>query len=93
MKFTSEELKRQIERAVKGYILGCCLFVLVALASIWFGYFFIRYYNVYDLPTGLIVIPIAGIILLWEMIKSFNFKTSLPDTFTTQILTLFVLVK
>lgn len=81
MKFTSEELKRQIERAVRGYILGCCLFVLVALASIWFGYFFIRYYNVYDLPTGLIVIPIAGIILLWEIIKSFNFKTSLPDTF------------
>lgn len=81
MKFTSEELKRQIERAVRVYILGCCLFVLVALASIWFGYFFIRYYNVYDLPTGLIVIPIAGIILLWEMIKSFNFKTSLPDTF------------
>lgn len=81
MRLTSEELKRQIRKAVRVYILGCCLFVLVALVSIWFGYFFICSYNVYDLPTGLIVIPIAGILLLWEMIKSFNFKASLPDTF------------
>lgn len=81
MKLTSEELKRQIKRAVWGYVLGCCLFFSVALASIWFGYFFICHYNVYDLPTGLIVIPIAGIVLLWEMIKSFNFKISLPATF------------
>ena len=81
MKLSSEELKRQIRKAVRFYILGCCLFVLVALASIWFGYFFICYYNVYDLPTSLIVIPIAGLLLLWEMIKSFNLKASLPDTF------------
>lgn len=63
------------------YIIGCCCFVLVALASLWFGYYVIRYHNDHELPVQLTVISLAGGLLLWEMIKSFRFKTSLPKTF------------
>ncbi len=63
------------------YIIGCCCFVLVALASLWFGYYVVRYHNVHELPLQLTVISLAGGLLLWEMIKSFRFKTSLPKTF------------
>ncbi len=81
MKRTSEELKRQIRKAVRFYILGCCLFVLVALASIWFGYYVVRYHDVHDLPAQLVVVSLAGGLLLWEMIKAFRFNASLPSNF------------
>ncbi len=76
-----EELKQNINKSVMIYIIGCCCFVLVALASLWFGYYVIRYHNDHELPLQLTIISLAGGLLLWEMIKSFRFKTSLPKTF------------
>ena len=76
MRLTSEELKRQIRKAVRVYILGCCLFVLVALASIGFGYYVVRYHNVHELPVQLVVVSLAGGLLLWEMIKAFRFNVT-----------------
>lgn len=76
-----EELKRNINKSVMVYIVGCCCFVLVALASLWFGYYVIRYRDDHELPLQLTIISLAGGLLLWEMIKSFRFKTSLPETF------------
>lgn len=63
------------------YIIGCCCFVIVALASLWFGYYLIRYRDEHELPLQLIIISLAGGLLLWEMIKAFRFKTSLPNTY------------
>lgn len=74
-------LKQQITKAVRVYIFGCCVFALVALASISFAYYFICYYQEHNLPTILSIIPIAGVVLLWEMLKSFNIKASLPPSF------------
>jgi hypothetical protein len=54
---------------------------MVALASLWFGYYVICYHNKHELPVQLTVVSLAGGLLLWEMIKSFRFKTSLPKTF------------
>lgn len=76
-----EELKQDINRSVMIYIIGCCCFVSVALASLWLGYYVIRYHNDHELPLQLTVISLAGGLLLWEMIKSFRFRTSLPKTF------------
>lgn len=76
-----EELKQNINKSVMIYIIGCCCFVLVALLSLWFGYYVIRYHNDRKLPVQLTIISLAGGLLLWEMIKSFRFKTSLPKTF------------
>lgn len=76
-----QELKQYIHKSVMIYIIGCCCFVLVALASLWFGYYVIRYHNVHELPLQLTVISLAGGLLLWEMIKSFRFKVTLPKTF------------
>ena len=76
-----KELKQDIHKSVMIYIIGCCCFVLVALASLWFGYYVIRNHNKHELPVQLTVISLAGGLLLWEMIKSFRFKTSLPKTF------------
>ena len=76
-----QELKQSINKSVMIYIIGCCCFVLVALASLWFGYYVIRYHNDHELPVQLTIISLAGGLLLWEMVKSFRFKTSLPKTF------------
>lgn len=76
-----EELKQSINKSVMIYIIGCCCFVMVALASLWFGYYVIRYHNDHELPVQLTIISLAGGLLLWEMVKSFRFKTSLPKTF------------
>lgn len=76
-----EELKQDINKSVMTYIICCCCFVLLALASLWFGYYIIRYHNDHELPTQLVIISLAGSLLLWEMIKSFRFKASLPKTF------------
>ena len=76
-----EELKQSINKSVMIYIIGCCCFVLVALTSLWFGYYVIRYHNEHELPLQLTIISLGGGLLLWEMIKSFRFKVSLPKTF------------
>lgn len=76
-----EELKQNINKSVMIYIIGCCCFVLVALASLWFGYYVIRYHNDHELPVQFAITSLAGGLLLWEMIKSFRFKTSLPKSF------------
>ena len=76
-----KELKQDIHKSVMIYIIGCCCFVLVALTSLWFGYYVIRYHNDHELPVQLTIISLAGGLLLWEMVKSFRFKTSLPKTF------------
>ena len=76
-----QELKQSINKSVMIYIIGCCCFVLVALASLWFGYYIIRYHNDHELPVQLTIISLGGCLLLWEMIKSFRFSVSLPKTF------------
>ena len=81
MKSKVEALKQNINKSIVIYIIGCCCFVIVALASLWFGYYVIRYHNDHELPVQLTIISLAGGLLLWEMVKSFRFKTSLPKTF------------
>ena len=76
-----QELKQSINKSVMIYIIGCYCFVMVALASLWFGYYVIRYHNDHELPVQLTIISLAGGLLLWEMVKSFRFKTSLHKTF------------
>lgn len=74
-------LRRRIKRSLIIYIIGCFCFAAVALMSIWFGYYLIRHYGENDLPAGLIIFSLAGILLLWEMSKAFRFKASLPESF------------
>ena len=56
---------KQIHQSVIIYIIGCSFFFACAIASIAFGYYLIRYYPEHEL-------------LLWEMIKAFRFKTTIP---------------
>lgn len=70
-----------INKSVIVYITGCCCFILTALITIWFGYYVIRYHDSHELPFQLTIISLAGLLLLWEMIKSFRFKNNIPDTY------------
>lgn len=76
-----EELKKEINKSIMIYIIGCCFFILVALGSIWFGYYIIRYHNEHELPFQLIILSMGGGLLLWEIFKSFRIKVSLPSSF------------
>lgn len=76
-----EELKQEINKSVMIYIIGCCCFILVALTSLWFGYYVIRYHSDHKLPTQMVIISLAGVLLLWEMIKSLRLKACLPQKF------------
>ncbi len=75
------DLKRAINKSIMMYIVGCCCFVFVAIASIWFGYYIIRNYGEHDLPIQLTILSLAGYWLLWEIAKSFHFKAKLPSNF------------
>lgn len=81
MGYKAKELKQSINKSIRIYIIGCCCFILLALASLWFGYYVIRYHNDHGLPIQLTIISLAGGLLLWEMTKAFRFKTTLPKTF------------
>ncbi len=72
------DLKQAINKSIMIYIVGCCCFVLVALISICFGYYVIRYHEEHDLPVSFLFLSFAGVLLLWEIAKSFRFKTELP---------------
>ena len=79
----AEVLKQNISKAVRVYIIGCCLFVLVALASLWFGYYVIRYHNDKDWLLSLAsAVSLTGAFLLWEMARRFRVKNILPDNYS-----------
>lgn len=78
---TYQENIQNINKSVMIYIIGCCVFVLAALVSIWFGYYVLCYHNDHELPYQLTIMSLAGVLLLWEMLKAFRFKTSLPKSF------------
>lgn len=77
----SAKLRQHINRSIIIYIIGCCCFIAMALASIWFGYYIIRYHDEHEFPTSWTIVSLAGGLLLWEMMKSFRFKTSIPESF------------
>lgn len=76
-----ESLKRKINRSVMIYIIGSLGFVLLALASLWLGYYVIRYHEEHDWPTQLTIFSLGGVWLLGEMVKAFRFKATIPATF------------
>ncbi len=75
------ELTKQIRKYTNTFIVGACCFAIAAVASIWFGYYVIRYKPIHDLPAPWAIIGLAGGLLLWEMIKSFYIKTKLPESY------------
>lgn len=79
MKAGADRYKREISRTIWAYIIGCCCFVLAALASIWLGYYVIRYHDEHGLPASLVILSFAGCLLLWEMAKAFHIKPLPPD--------------
>lgn len=81
MSIKVEELKQNINETVMVYIIGCCCFVLISLASLWLGFYVILCHNEYERPIVQIIISLGGGLLLWEMIKAFRIKTSLPKNF------------
>lgn len=75
------DFRRTINKSVMIYIAGCFCFAIIALASIYLGYYIIRNYGEHELPMHLTILSFGGCLLLWEMIKAFNFKRALPETF------------
>lgn len=76
-----DALVQTVNRLILIYIIGSGCFVLVALASVWFGYYLIRYHANHELPLPLIVFSFAGVLLLWEIAKSFRIRATLPSSF------------
>lgn len=68
----------RIRKYVHWYVLGCVGIVLFALLFIWLG---VMKFIGWDLPTPLIILSIGGIWLLWDITKSWSYKTNLPKNF------------
>lgn len=68
----------RIRKYVRWYVLGCFGIVLFALLFIWLG---VMMFLGWDLPRPLIILALGGIWLLWDIAKSWNYKTSLPESF------------
>ncbi len=76
-----KEDRRTISKSIKLSIFGCGCFILFALASIWFGYYVLRHHTENHWPVPLTIISIAGVLLLWEMVKSFSFSVDIPEDY------------
>ena len=68
----------RIRNYVRWYVLGSVCIVLFALLFIWLG---VMMFLGWDLPRPLIILALGGIWLLWDIAKSWNYKTSLPKSF------------
>lgn len=68
----------RIRKYVRWYVLGSACIVLFALLFIWLG---VMMFLGWDLPRPLIILALGGIWLLWDIAKSWNYKTSLPESF------------
>lgn len=68
----------RIRKCMRWYVLGSVCIVLFALLFIWFG---VMLFLGWDLPRPLIILALGGIWLLWDIAKSWNYKTSLPKSF------------
>lgn len=68
----------RIRKYVRWYVLGSVCIVLFALLFIWLG---VMMFLGWDLPRPLIILALGGIWLLWDIAKSWNYKTSLPKGF------------
>lgn len=68
----------RIRKYVRWYVLGSVCIVLFALLFIWLG---VMLFLGWDLPRPLIILALGGIWLLWDIAKSWNYKTSLPNGF------------
>lgn len=68
----------RIRKYVRWYVLGSMCIVLFALLFIWLG---VMLFLGWDLPRPLIILALGGVWLLWDIAKSWNYKTSLPKVF------------
>lgn len=76
-----KNLNHAVNKSILLYIIGCFCFVFFALASIILGFYIVLNYGEHNFSIRLIILSFAGWLLLWEIIKSFNFKANLPDSY------------
>lgn len=72
------EKAARIRKHVRWYVLGCLGFIALAGVFIWLG---VLLFMGRDLPRSFILLAVGGIWLLWDMAKSWNYRTSLPASF------------
>ena len=72
------EKTARIRKHVRWYVLGCIGFILLACVCIWMG---VLLFMGKDLPRPFILLAMGGIWLLWDMAKSWNYKSALPTSF------------
>ena len=81
MKEGREHVEREIRRAVAIFVVGTCLFVVAAIASIGFSYYVVRHQQEHGLSVGLAILGVGGCLLLWEMGKAFRWKAKVTGNF------------
>ena len=72
------EKAARIRKHVRWYVLGCLGFIALAGVFIWLG---VLLFMGRDLPRSFILLAVGGLWLLWDMAKSWNYRTSLPSSF------------
>ena len=70
-------LKKGIRRDITGFIIGCILFLLAAMATIIIGLVTVFDRDA-DLPYSFLILSAGGLILLWEMAKALRVKAAVP---------------
>ncbi len=80
-----DEYRRSINRSIILYIIGACCFIALAIGLLWFSYYFFKYYNEHDYPAYIVLLSISGLIMLWDIIKSFRLQKRHPQLLQTFI--------
>lgn len=78
MNMKQEDYIHIINKSIVTYLVGSLCFLIFAIASIYMGYYIIRYRDTCDLPIMFVFFAFAGIILLFEMLGAFHLKREIP---------------
>lgn len=77
-----DALRKSINRLMIIFIIGSCCYVLLALAAICGGVYVMFHHHDNSSFHGVYFLAIAGWLMLWQMVVSLRFKTTVPEAYT-----------
>ncbi len=72
--------EKKIRNAVGWFVVGCFAFMAVEVAMIYVAVLTFTHPEL-DWPSSFVILGIGGLILLWQMVVSATFRTSLPERY------------
>lgn len=72
--------EKKIRNAVGWFVVGCIAFITLEVVMVYVAVLTFTHPEL-DWPSSFVILGIGGLILLWQMVESATFRTSLPERY------------